>query len=257
MPKHTIQKLKSDLELMGLQKDDVLLVHSSMKRIGEVEGVAEAVLDALMASLPEGLLAFPTLTYESVDAEHPLFSVLNTKCCVGILPELFRKREGVYRSWHPTHSVAAWGPGSRDFVSGHEKFDTPCAWGSPWGRLVKRKAKILFVGTGTVCNTMLHGVEEWFDVPQRFHEGKVALKVETPEGKIVEVPSRRHLDHTSQYYDKLDGLFTARRILKACGFGSSACHLMEAAPMMELTIKLLEKEPQLFSHPGVPDAEPV
>jgi len=98
----------------------------------------------------------------------------------------------------------------------------------------------------------MHGVEEWFGVPGRLGDEKVALKVETPEGKIMEVPSRPHLGHPSDYYDKLDGLFTAHGILKTCGFGSASCHLMEAAPMKELIFKLLKIEPLLFSHPGIP-----
>lgn len=253
-PLHASQKLKSDLAGMGIKKTDVLLVHSSLKSIGKVEGGADTVLDALMDALSDGLLVFPTLSYESVNANQPFFSVLNTPGCVGILPELFRKRKGVYRSWHPTHSLAAWGRGAEDFVSGHEKFDTPCARESPWGKLVQRKAKILFVGTGLACNTLLHGVEEWFGVPERLSDEKEALKVETPEGLILEVPSRRHLGHPSDHYAKLEGIFDRSGILKTGVLGSARCHLLEAAPMAELTLKLLQKDTFLFSHSGVPDS---
>jgi aminoglycoside 3-N-acetyltransferase len=111
------------------------------------------------------------------------------------------------------------------------------------------------VGTGISCNTLLHGVEEWFDVPQRLTAEKEALRVETPDGRILEVPSRRHQGHYSDNYAKLEGLFARRGILKTFGFGSAQCHLVESAPMTEITLNLLKKDPVLFSHPNVPEAD--
>lgn len=40
--------LMQDLERLKINKKGTLLVHSSMKSIGEVEGGADTVLDALM-----------------------------------------------------------------------------------------------------------------------------------------------------------------------------------------------------------------
>ncbi|HQC52299.1 MAG TPA: AAC(3) family N-acetyltransferase, partial [Lentisphaeria bacterium] len=138
---HTYASLTHDLELSGIRRQDTLLVHSSMKSIGQVEGRADTVLDALSDYLQdEGLLVFPTLTWSNVNAEQPVYSVRDTPSVVGILPELFRQRPGVRRSLHPTHSVAALGRDAEDFVEGHERFDSPAALGSPWDRLRQRRA---------------------------------------------------------------------------------------------------------------------
>ena len=125
--------LRRDLIAMNLHPSDTLLVHSSMKSIGEVENGADTVLDVVMEYFgKDGLLVFPTLTYSRVNTATPRYDVVNTPCSTGILPELFRQRKGVIRSLHPTHSVAAYGRDAAAFVAGHEKFATPAAVGSPW-----------------------------------------------------------------------------------------------------------------------------
>ena len=174
--------LKADLTAMGLKGSETVIIHSSLKSIGEVENRADGILDALVEFFKDGLLVFPSMSYNLVNAKQPVFSVRDTPCCVSMLPELFRRRPGVIRSLHPTHAVAAIGKDAAEFVAGHEKFDSPAHPESPWGKLYKRNAVILFVGTGTIhCNTYLHGVEEWLPVPGMltdYHEPLVVYDYE-------------------------------------------------------------------------------
>ncbi|MEG0766682.1 MAG: AAC(3) family N-acetyltransferase, partial [Clostridia bacterium] len=167
---HTKQSLCQDLQKAKIYPNDTVIMHFSMKAIGSVEGGAEGVLDALMTYFQPGLLVLPALTWANVHAEQPIFDPLQTPCCVGLLPEMFRKRMGVVRSWHPTHSVAAYGADAAAFCAGNERCDTPCARTSPWGKLLDRGAKIALVGCTLTSCTFLHGVEEWADVPGRLEE---------------------------------------------------------------------------------------
>ena len=57
---YTKADLKHDLAAMGLTGNETILIHSSMKSIGPVEGGADTVLDALMEFFAEGLLLLPT-----------------------------------------------------------------------------------------------------------------------------------------------------------------------------------------------------
>lgn len=57
---YTKADLKHDLAAMGLTGNETILIHSSMKSIGMVEGGADTVLDALMEFFAEGLLLLPT-----------------------------------------------------------------------------------------------------------------------------------------------------------------------------------------------------
>lgn len=122
---YTKQTLQQDLAAMGLTGTETILIHSSMKSIGAVEGGADTVLDALMEFFAEGLLLLPTHTWQSIDQDHPVFDVRRSPCCVGILPELFRQRPGVVRSLHPTHSIAACGRGAAEYLAGELENNTP------------------------------------------------------------------------------------------------------------------------------------
>ena len=51
---YTKADLKHDLAAMGLTGNETILIHSSMKSIGTVEGGADTVLDALMEFFAEG-----------------------------------------------------------------------------------------------------------------------------------------------------------------------------------------------------------
>lgn len=122
---YTKQTLQQDLAAMGLTGTETILIHSSIKSIGAVEGGADTVLDALMEFFAEGLLLLPTHTWQSIDQDHPVFDVRRSPCCVGILPELFRQRPGVVRSLHPTHSIAACGRGAAEYLQGNWKITPP------------------------------------------------------------------------------------------------------------------------------------
>ena len=58
---YTKQTLQQDLAAMGLTGTETILIHSSMKSIGAVEGGADTVLDALMEFFAEGLLLLPAV----------------------------------------------------------------------------------------------------------------------------------------------------------------------------------------------------
>ena len=250
---HSLADIRNDLISMGIHEDDTLLVHSSLKSVGEVEGRAAGILDVLAGHLSRGLLVFPSLSYGAVNAQSPEFSVDDTPSCVGVLAELFRQRPGVVRSWHPTHSVAATGGDAAAFIAGHERFNTPCARCSPWGRIVDRGGKVLFLGTGIACNTMLHGVEEWFGVPNMFTETEEPLVVVAPDGRRIAVPSRRHVGQHSRFYAKLEPIFLASGAMVRGSFGEAVCHLADAPRMAEVTMALLADDPDLFGHDRVPE----
>ena len=245
---HTVYQLKNDLASMGFKGDETVIIHSSLKSIGETENRADGILDALQEFFADGLLVFPSMTYSLVSAKQPVFSVRDTPCCVSALPEFFRKRPGVIRSLHPTHAVAAVGKDAAEFVAGHEKFDSPAHPDSPWGKLYKRNAVIMFIGTGTIhCNTFLHGVEEWLPVPGMLTDYKEPLVVYDYEGKRIEVPSRRHVGGHSKWYDLMQPAFREAGALREGRFGDAKVFLVDAHKAGDIVYQLLQKEPLFFT----------
>ena len=67
------QKLRSDLEILGVRQGDSILVHSSMKALGTRLDPQEVIGCLQEAVGPEGTLLMPALTYENVTSEHPVF----------------------------------------------------------------------------------------------------------------------------------------------------------------------------------------
>ncbi len=245
---HTKISLMKQLEEMGIDPQGTVLMHSSMKSIGEVEGGADTVLDALSDYMAEGLLVLPTHTWSSINAEHPRFYVKSSPVCVGILPELFRKRPNVVRSLHPTHSVAALGRDAISFTSGDEQFDTPCSRGSAWGKLLDRKATILLVGVDLRRNTYIHGIEEWVDIPGRLTDNHEQLYTVLEDGTEIAVPSRRHCGLSwSEHFWKVEEVLEREGALYRGKLGDADVMVCDAVRQYEVLSEMLKRNPDLFS----------
>lgn len=217
--------------------------------MGDIEGGADTVLDALSDYMEKGLLVLPTHTWADINGDNPKFYVEDSPSCIGILPELFRKRKGVVRSLHPTHSVGALGEGSQDFVQGDERFDTPCARGSAWGRLLDRQAQILLIGVDLRRNTFIHGVEEWANIPGRFSEEAEILYTVLADGRKIKVPSYRHAGKSwADFFWKVDVFFLDKGVMSLGKFGDATVRVCDTVSMTDLLFKMLEINPDLFSN---------
>ncbi len=154
----------------GVKPGDVLLVHSSLSSFGRVDGGAEAVIEALLEVLgADGLLIMPTFTRCRVDSGRPepvlAFDPASTGCRdrTGAVPDTFWRMDGVCRSAHPTHSLAAAGPRAAEFVPGGETrtFDPA----GPYGRYARWNGRALFLGARMGSNTTFHCAEDWLGLP--------------------------------------------------------------------------------------------
>ncbi len=243
---YTKQELKNMIKEMGIEPTDTVFIHSSMKSIGEVLGGADTVLDAFMEYLVNGLLIMPTHTWGSMSESHNVYDPSKEPSCVGILTNLLMKREGVVRSLHPTHSVAAYGKDSIEYVKGEEEVTTPCAVGGCYDRLRERNAKILLLGVNHIRNTFIHGVEEILQVPDRFTAQPVLFKIIMPDGSFKESHMYRHYNktmaHISEAYTKLEQAFYDNNVAKQEKFGDATCILCDANGVFEVTKKVLSHQ---------------
>lgn len=245
---HTKASLQMQLKELGLNPRGTVLMHASMKKMGEVEGGADTVLDALSDYMREGLLVLPTHTWATINASNPKYYVEDTPTCVGILTELFRKRPGVIRSWHPTHSVGALGQDAAAFVEGAERWDTPCARGSVWGKLLDRRATILLVGVTMIRNTFIHGIEEWADIPGRLTDGHQPLVTVLEDGTEIPVPSRRHHGLSwSNHFWKVEEHLISKGAVHRGQLGDAEVLVCDAEKLYEEVTRMLRINPDLFS----------
>ena len=245
------ETLMEDLSHMGIDPGGTLLCHLSMKAIGPVEGGADAVLDALSAYMKDGLLVIPGHTWDNINEEHPVFDSASTPVCVGMLPEIFRKRPGVIRSNHPTHSLCALGTDAENFCAGQEHFDTPCAPESCYGELERRNAQVLMTGVDFSRNTSIHCIEEVAEVPNRIGKNRQMLYWTDITGTIHALPSYRHENADSSLYVKIEPVMRARKQLRTVPFGNAKSLLFCEKDLFCTVLELLHRNIDLFGddHP--------
>ena len=240
---HTKQSLLKNLAALGIDPAGTLMVHLSCKSIGEVDGRGDAILDALCEYMQYGLLVLPAHTWRNVNADNPVMDVFYTPTCVGILTEMFRKRQNVRRSLHPTHSLAAIGTDAADFVSGEEQINTPCGKGGAYYKLWERNAQILLVGVNFTRNTFIHGIEEWDGAVGSISPEKTDLYVVNHQGNRIYTPQYRHCSHLgSDTFSKLEPFAVQQGILNLGPFGDATARVMCTQPLRTMTAEFLQKD---------------
>ena len=90
----TRARLVEALSAMGARAGDMLLLHSSFKSLGGVEGGPQAVVDALCDAVgPSGTVLLPVFNFTSWTETH-YFDVLETRSEMGAITEVARQIPG-------------------------------------------------------------------------------------------------------------------------------------------------------------------
>jgi aminoglycoside 3-N-acetyltransferase len=241
-----IDQLSAHLLALGVRPGGVLLVHSSLKSLGPVEGGAGTVIDGLLAALgEEGTLLMPALTYERVTPENPVFDVMLTPANVGIIPETFRRRKSTSRSIHPTHSVCGTGPLTQVLLAPHFEDNTPCGKNSPFHKLPEIGGQILMLGCGLEPNTSMHAIEELVE-PVYLYDPPVEYELIMVDNSTLRKSYTPHNFHGwVQRYDRVSEILTpselhSGRILEA------KAYLIDAVRLWERTLPAMKRDPLYF-----------
>lgn len=248
---NTTQQIASDARALGVRPGSVLLVHSSLRSLGQKDIRPQEVIDGLLLALGDhGTLVFPALSYLHCGPAHSLtFDVRNTPSNVGALPEYFRTdMPGVRRSLCPTHSCCAVGE-KRDAVVGeHHLDDTPAGAHSPFRRVMELDGSVLFLGCGTNCNTSMHAVEE-LSRPDYLFEACYTYTMIREDGSSYEQRCYAHdFRGVSQVYRRMEDLLTADE-LQTGNILAASCHLMRCVPMWEKADAKYRENPHYFVDP--------
>lgn len=156
----TKRSLADSFRRLGIRPGARLVVHSSLRSIGTVEGGAETVLDALLECIgKDGLLMAPAFTYNNI-----IYDPEATPGRTGVLAEVLRTRRGAVRSLHPTHSVAAIGEGAAQYCERHHEVPG-LGIDSPMDKVAKAGGGVLLLGVGHTSNSTVHVGESYARVP--------------------------------------------------------------------------------------------
>lgn len=237
------QELTKDLEKIGLERGDTVLVHSSLSRIGYVPGGAKTVIGALMRAIGEdGTLIVPTITGQISDSpENPPSFSKNKPSWTGKIPETLRKMEGAFRSAHPTHSVASIGKLAEKITKGHEDALTPCGNGTPYVKVVELEGKILFLGTTLECNTTFHSAEEIARIYYHLQPEPSICKIDVGN-KSFKRKMFLHAWGTPRVFAEKEKELVKLGIAKVGYVGRARSVLINAKEMMDHVLQKLEKD---------------
>lgn len=243
----TLERLMADLTSSGLKPGDHILVHSSLSRIGWVEGGADTVIDALTQAVgSEGTVLFPTLTGAATDSPElpPRFDARHTPCWTGKIPETARKRAGTRRSLHPTHSVAAAGRLAEWFTSGHQYVRTPCGVGSPYDKLASIGGKILLIGVTQQSNTSFHHAEETAGAPYVNQVEPINVDlIDECGGRHIMLATALHSWMYSRDYDAFEPELMAQGICTLHQLGNAELRVVEAMELRKFLLNMLLDDP--------------
>lgn len=183
---------------LGAREGRTVLIHSSFKPGNGFLGGAGDAIDAFQESIgPSGNLLMVSLPYRSSAIEYlrrrERFDARRTPSAMGLVSELFRRREGVLRSLHPMHPILARGPHAAWIVEGHERCPYSCGPGSPFDKLLQLDGMVLFFdvpfATFTFFHYLEHRVRELTGFPL-YHEVPIPVAVTGPRGEEMQVDCR-------------------------------------------------------------------
>lgn len=241
------KKISSDARKLGIKEGDVLLVHSSLKSLGDRNITPKDVIDGLRNCLGEsGTLVFPTLSYMYCGPDNRTFDYRNTPSNVGAIPEYFRTNvEGAVRSLCPTHSCAAVGANADYITKDHYKDTTPCGKNSPFRRVMELGGKILFLGCGNNCNTSMHAIEELVE-PDYLYGDSYEYDLIDKDGTVLKMNCRSHgFEGVEQCYYRAVPLLDENEY--RCGnILAAECHLLDAKALWAKAEKKYREDNHYF-----------
>jgi aminoglycoside 3-N-acetyltransferase len=247
--------LLSALRALGVQPGDTVMLHSAWSREHGFQGTVGDLVDTFVEAVgPGGHLLMVTLPYRNAALDWlesgRRFDVRKTPSMMGMVSEVFRRREGVLRSVHPTHPIAVFGPHAARFVAGHPNRVHPCGPGTPFDELARADGRVVFldvpIDTFTFFHYLEHLVHETLPFP---------LYTETTyEATVIDADGRERTVRTHAFArdairrrrpERLYGALFAKGLVAEQCVGASRLLAVRVRDAIEVT-RELERDGALF-----------
>lgn len=246
---NTHQSLTEDLIRLGIRPNDMVTMHSSMKKIGITEGGGDTVIDVFFDYLgQDGLFVLPSHTWGTIQYYGDIYDPKRVASCLGLLPNLMLARDGVERSLHPTHSVCAYGKNAAEFVDGELGATEFVPITGCYHKLLEQGGKVMLVGVTNHANTFLHGLEVWETDgrPCWLRDTPVYYKIKLPNGDLVD----GHVYHTSvgtsQHFDKMLDVMLAHESTVVGKFGQADTIVLDLPKIYPVISQMFRDNPRIF-----------
>jgi aminoglycoside 3-N-acetyltransferase len=261
---HSRQRLADDFRILGVGPGDTVMLHASVRSVGEVAGGPDQIHLALKDALTgEGSLMMlagcpqymdevgrgnltPEQEQEVLELLPP-FDPLTSRSdrSNGILVEFFRNYPGSLVNDHVARFVA-WGKHAA-YLTAEQPWDYAFGPGSSLERLAVRNGKILLLGSDHDSVTFLHYVEHILDVPdKRVAKFKVPI---LEDGKRVwrdmeEFDSEHgaHANWPDRFFAKIVDGYLANTENWGGRVGDAMSHLFPARELLEFALPVMTQQ---------------
>ena len=246
---HTKKSIINQLKDMNAPQDSIVLMHSSLRCIGEVEGGGEALLDILVEYFTNqgGLFCVPVHTAGNLfEGKEITLDITNPQNDLGAFSTIALKSGKGLRSENPVLSLVVFGDKekAKKFIEEDSFITTPTAPESCYGKLATQNGYVLLVGVGQEKNTYLHCVAEMLNLPDRMADVENHVTVKRSNGEIVERKIRMyHCNSTidvSRRFPKYETAFRYHECIRDGFIGNAPTQLCDAAKLKD-TVSLIFK----------------
>jgi aminoglycoside 3-N-acetyltransferase len=170
----------------------------------------------------------------------PIFDPKASHTSLGIIPDTFWQRKGVLRSYHPTHSVSAFGKDAEYIIKDHENASTAYAEGTPYHKLALLGGFILLLGVDQDRSTTLHTAEALANAPYL----KTIYSKYKKDGKEIEIKIEK-MAGPHRNFIGLDKIFKEKGLISIGKIGNAVCRLIDAKAMIDIVVELIKGKPDV------------
>ena len=239
--------LVSGFKRIGLMTGDVVLVHSSFKSFGGVEGGPQTVVDALISAIgDEGTLIVPRFNFD-FSTYGTLWDVRSTPSHMGIISEFVRKDPRSRKVFHPIYSFSIIGKHADELVK--HRYKGGYSKDSIFHKLRILDAKIIQIDKVYKGTPLIHHVEEMVGVDYKY------LKDFT--GYVIDENGRKYKDTFNLYvrdWEKgyvtdvlpIGKILEREGVMKIDKIGDATIWYMKAEDVYHCTVNAIKKNPHVL-----------
>lgn len=256
---HSREELADGFRLLGLAPGDVVMVHASVRSVGEIAGgpdqihlaIKDAITDTgtlvMYASCPEyydevGRGVHPGSIEAALLDKMPAFDARSARAARdnGTLVEFFRSFPGSLVNDHVARFVV-WGDQASHLIS-EQPWDFALGKGSVLDRFHQLGGKILLIGCDHDTVTFLHYAEHLLDVPD--------LRIATFEVPVLEDGKRvwkeikevdtsgagAHPNWPDRFFARIVNAYLSKTQNRGGRVGHAHCFLFDSQGLLELAL---------------------
>lgn len=250
--------INEQIKALGIPDGANVIIHTSLRSIGKIEGGAETLLDILVDNITSrgGLLCVPTHTWKNLGTDKITLDLTNPETNLGAFPTVALHDARGVRSHNPTHSMVVFGDRQKalDFIRGEENVKTPTSPIGCYGKLCAPNGYVLLVGVGHNRNTYLHSVEEMLEIPGRMDTTPTPVSTKFADGSVrnseLYMFDESIIRDISDKFYMYEPAFRANGAIKDGYVGSAPTQLCDCVKMKDtvalLASRAVARDPLLY-----------